>query len=317
MDSCGNSEAPPIHDSTPSLARQQQITSQRRPKISKSQPPKHDQPKRPELTLQLRQQVGFSHFVGGIPSSRTGQTDRRSEPSSQLSPRTFQKELNTLTKNKPPKRSVSRKPEKLQSYAFNSPPPEIRRNEPQTGVGRQRNGAPTVTTNRPVLPPVRRQKPPLRGTEDHQARTSNTNYRRNGRRHLLLTPDDRWYRPTFTKRSKSQPTSENHRSGFPQKISSQKNRAVRKTRREPNRGPTKQRRSATKSGPVQSTAENCPILPNCHTIPRHVVLLLHNTGKQQIRNYRSATTSTTNDANCSASQATKSLTPFADDRYLN
>jgi hypothetical protein len=46
-------------------------------------------------------------------------------------------------------------------------------------------------------------------------------------------------------------------------------------------------------------------------------LLLHNTGKQQIRNYRSATTSTTNDANCSASQATKSLTPFADDRYLN
>jgi len=181
MDPYGNSKAPPIRDSTPPLARQHQIASQRRPKISESRPPKHNQPVRPELALQLRQQVGFSHFAGGILSSRTGQTDRRGEPSSQFYPRTFREELNTLTKNRPPKRSVPRKPEKLQSHAFDSPPPEIRRNDSQTRVGRQRNGAPTVTTNRPVLPPVRRQQPLLRGTEDHQERTSNANYRRNGR----------------------------------------------------------------------------------------------------------------------------------------
>lgn len=68
---------------------------------------------------------------------------------------------------------------------------------PKRGAGRQRNGAPKVTTNRPVLPPVRREQPLLRGTEDHQTRTSNANYRRNGRRHSLLTLDDRWYRPTL------------------------------------------------------------------------------------------------------------------------
>jgi hypothetical protein len=176
------------------------------------------------------------------------------------------------------------KTRKTPCHAINSLRSGIRRNESQTSARRQRSGASTATINKPMLPPIHRQQPPLHGTEDHQARTSSANYRRNGRKHLLLAPDDRWYRPTFkTIQDSIRIRKPPKRSPFENIIP--ENRAVRKTRREPNRSPTKQHRSVTKSGSVQSTAENCPILPNCHTVPRHVVLLLHNTGKQQIRNY--------------------------------
>jgi len=285
VDPYRNSEASPICDPTPPLARQHQTTSQRRPKISEPQPPKHNQPMRPEFALQLRQQVGFSHFIGGILSSRTGQTDRRSEPSSQFYPRTFREELNMLTKNRPPKRPVPENPKNSKVTPSTHLHLKFAETTPKRGwegsVTVHHQLQPTDQCCHQFVDNSRCCVVPKTTKSEHQTPTTAETVEDTLYSHLTTGGTDR-----LTKRSESQPTSKNHRSGIPPKTSSQKNRAVRKTRSEPNRGPTKRRRNAIKSGPVQSTAENCPILPNCHTVPRHVVLLLHNTGKQQTETTR-------------------------------
>lgn len=183
------------------------------PKNSESRPLKHDLLVRPKLALQPSQKNGSSYFVGGKLSSRTSQTDHRSELSNQL--RRGVSRWNSSSSPKTHRRNdrLSKNPENPEPhYRLTVSPNSPKRIQENSGkAGRrcasghnQKSDVATVPSTASVDAWYR--KPPGSNLKclysPRRVRTSSTQTRQ------PEVPTD------VPKRSGTQPSSRNHRSGI-------------------------------------------------------------------------------------------------------